>query len=77
MIFENMQWTEMQFWNIQGLKCNFIRKNMLLKEFSKHVEDLCVILKHAGAKIQFYKENNAIKWSVHANERPKCKNKKR
>ena len=29
---------------------------MLLNDFCKHVEDLCVILKHVGAKMQFYKE---------------------
>ena len=54
----------MQFYKV---KC---RKN----GFCKHAEDLCAILKHVGAKMQFYKENNAEKCSVHANGGPKCKN---
>ena len=34
---------------------------MHLNEFWKHVEDLCVILKHAGVKMQFYKVKMQVK----------------
>ena len=33
---------------------------MHLNEFCKHAEDLCAILKHVGAKMQFYKKNMQI-----------------
>ena len=49
---------------------------MLLNEFCKHIEDLCVILKHVGARMQFYKEKYDFKYSVHADGGPKCKNQK-
>ena len=65
----------MQFLNMQGLKCNFISKNVHLNEFYKHAEDLCAILKHAGSKIQFYKEKKKQKTdAVYADEGPMCKN---
>ena len=55
----------MQFLNMQGLKCNFISKNMHLNEFYKHAEDLCAILKHAGSKMQFYKQKYDLTDAVH------------
>ena len=49
---------------------------MQKNEFCKHAEDLCVILKHAGAKMQFYKEKSKKTDAVHANEGLECKNQK-
>ena len=49
---------------------------MLKNEFCKHAEDLCVILKDVGAKMQFYKEKCWKTDVVHANEGPMCKNQK-
>ena len=49
---------------------------MHLNEFWKHVEDLCVILKHAGSKMQFYKVKCWKTDAVHADEGPMCKNQK-
>ena len=51
-----MQWTGMQFENMHGLKYNFIRWNMLLKDFCKHAKDWNAILNLVRAKMQFYKE---------------------
>ena len=50
---------------------------MHLNEFCKHAEDLCAILKHAGAKMQFYKQKCKKNDAVHADRGPKCKNQKR
>ena len=33
---------------------------MLLNDLCKYAEDWCAILKHVGAKMQFYKENMQI-----------------
>ena len=50
---------------------------MHLNEFCKHAEDLCVILKHARAKMQFYKENMLKNDAMHADGGPRCKTQKR
>ena len=54
----------------------FYKEKMLLNDFCKHAEDLCVILKHVGAKMQFYKVKCRKKDAVHANEGLECKNQK-
>ena len=45
---------------------------MHLNEFCKHAMDLYVILKHARAKMQFYKVKYAFERSVNANSGPMC-----
>ena len=47
---------------------------MQKNEFCKHAEDLYVILKHARAKMQFYKEKCKETDAVHVDEGPRCKN---
>ena len=66
----------MQFENMQGLKCNFISKNAREIMLCMQMRDLCVILKHARAKMQFYKQKCKENNTVHVNEGPMCKNQK-
>ena len=54
----------------------FYKKNMHLNEFYKHAEDLCVILKHVGSKMQFYKQKCQKTDAVHEYGGPVCKNQK-
>ena len=50
----------------------FYKVKMHLNDFYKYTEDWDAIWKYAGAKMQFYKEKYAIKWSVHANSGLMC-----
>ena len=45
----------MQLKQNTGSEMQFNKENMHLNEFCKHAMDLHAILKHAGAKMQFYK----------------------
>ena len=46
---------------MQGLKCNFVSKTVVLNGLRMQTEDLCAIFKYAESKMQFYKQKYAFK----------------